>query len=92
MSSNNNNIELGRKLWSAADQLRANSKLKSSEFAVPVLGLIFLRFADHKFTHIETELQEKAERKGSRRSIGKEDFQARGVMFLPLWDVKRPMR
>jgi len=32
-----------------ADELRANSKLKSSEFSVPVLGLIFLRYADHKF-------------------------------------------
>lgn len=38
------------KLWEVADQLRANSKLKSSEYSVPVLGLIFLRYADHKFT------------------------------------------
>ncbi len=35
-------------LWSAADKLRANSDLKSSEYATPVLGLIFLKFADNK--------------------------------------------
>ena len=41
-----NNTELEKRLWGAADELRANSKLKSSEYSVPVLGLIFLRFAD----------------------------------------------
>ena len=44
-----NNTELEKRLWGAADELRANSKLKSSEYSVPVLGLIFLRYADHKF-------------------------------------------
>jgi type I restriction enzyme M protein len=41
-----NVTELNNQLWAAADQLRANSKLNSSEYAVPVLGLIFLRYAD----------------------------------------------
>jgi len=45
-----NTTELEKKLWATADSLRANSKLKASEYAVPVLGLIFLRFADHRFT------------------------------------------
>jgi len=45
-----NNTEIEKRLWDAADELRANSKLKSSEYSVPVLGLIFLRYADHKFT------------------------------------------
>ena len=35
-----NNNEIEKRLWSAADELRANSKLKSSEYSVPVLGLI----------------------------------------------------
>ncbi len=35
----------GQCLWDAADQLRANSDLKSQEYSAPVLGLIFLRFA-----------------------------------------------
>jgi len=41
-----NLVELEKKLWSAADELRANSELKSSEYSVPVLGLIFLKYAD----------------------------------------------
>jgi len=41
-----NTTEIEKRLWDAADELRANSRLKSSEFSVPVLGLIFLRYAD----------------------------------------------
>jgi len=48
--------EIEKRLWNAADQLRANSRLKSSEYSVPVLGLIFLRFADYKFTLAEQEI------------------------------------
>lgn len=48
-----NTTELEKRLWGAADELRANSKLKSSEYSVPVLGLIFLRYADHKFAKAE---------------------------------------
>jgi type I restriction enzyme M protein len=36
-------------LWQTADTLRANSDLKSSEYSTPVLGLIFLKFADNKY-------------------------------------------
>jgi type I restriction enzyme M protein len=78
MSQNNNQIE--SRLWSAADELRANSKLKSSEYSVPVLGLIFLRYADHKFSAVEVEL---AGQRTGRRKIGATDYQARGVMYLP---------
>jgi type I restriction enzyme M protein len=81
MPSINNEIE--KKLWASADQLRANSKLKASEYSVPVLGLIFLRFADQRFSVAEKELAEKAKAAGSRRAIGKADYQARGVMYLP---------
>lgn len=81
MPSINNEIE--KKLWTAADQLRANSKLKASEYSVPVLGLIFLRFADYRFSVAEKELAEKTRAAGSRRAIGKADYQARGVMYLP---------
>ena len=45
MPVNYNEIE--KRLWSSADQLRANSKLKSSKYSIPVLGLIFFRYADH---------------------------------------------
>ena len=68
------------RLWSAADELRANSKLKASEYGVPVLGLIFLRYADHKFSHAEKELSRQA---SGRRRVGKTDYHARGVLYLP---------
>ena len=50
-----NTTDLEKRLWEAADDLRANSKLKSSEYSMPVLGLIFLRYADHKFEQAERE-------------------------------------
>ena len=76
----NNHSDTEKRLWEAADEFRANSDLKSSEYAVPVLGLIFLRYADHKFTIAEKELEGKG---SGRRKIGKEDYQAKGVMFVP---------
>jgi hypothetical protein len=42
--------QLENELWEAADQLRANSKLTAAEYAMPVLGLIFLRHADNRFS------------------------------------------
>jgi type I restriction enzyme M protein len=55
-------------LWSAADKLRANSDLKSSEYATPVLGLIFLKFADNNYRRHEAEIHaEYSKLKGSRR-------------------------
>ncbi|MBI2267061.1 MAG: SAM-dependent DNA methyltransferase [Armatimonadetes bacterium] len=78
MNHNGNNIE--SRLWDAADELRANSKLKSSEYSVPVLGLVFLRYADHKFQAAAKEL---AGTSSGRRTIGTADYQARGVLYLP---------
>jgi type I restriction enzyme M protein len=51
MPSNNGEIE--KRLWRAADELGAKTKLKSSEYSVPVLGLIFLRFANFKFLQVK---------------------------------------
>src|SRR5437667_11657543 len=75
-----NHSDLEKMLWDAADELRANSKLKSSEYSVPVLGLIFLRYADHKFTKAKETLSSQG---SGRRSIGKADYQAKGVLYLP---------
>ena len=59
--------ELKDRLWAGADQLRANSGLKSSEYATPILGLIFLRFADSKYSRFEAEINaEYARHKGTR--------------------------
>ena len=49
--------ELEDSLWQAADNLRANSNLKSSEYATPVLGLIFLRFASIRYDRIKPEIE-----------------------------------
>ena len=48
--------ELEGRLWVAADELRDNSTLKASEYSVPVLGLIFLKFAEVRFLKAEREL------------------------------------
>src|SRR5580693_3191979 len=75
-----NHTEIEKRLWDAADELRANSKLKSSEYSIPVLGLIFLRYADQKFAEAEKRLS----REGSgRRKISKTDYQAQNVLFIP---------
>ena len=71
--------ELQSKLWETADQLRANSELKSSEYASPVLGLIFLRYADQRFEQATAEVGEGSK----RRKIGREDYQAIGALYLP---------
>jgi type I restriction enzyme M protein len=55
-------------LWHSADTLRANSDLKSTEYSTPVLGLIFLKFADNKYTLNEKEILKEYEKlKGTRR-------------------------
>jgi len=60
--------QLEKDLWAAADNLRANSDLKSSEYSTPVLGLIFLKFADNKYRQYEKEiLTEYTKLKGTRR-------------------------
>jgi len=76
----NHIAELEKRLWAVADELRANSDLKASEYSAPVLGLIFLRYADYRFTRQEKLLAEKST---SRRKISKTDYQAAGVMYLP---------
>jgi type I restriction enzyme M protein len=80
-SNETNNNELEKKLWDAADQLRANSALTAQEYSRPVLGLIFLKYADHRFTEAEKVIAK--ETTGGRRIIGKLDYQEKGVMYLP---------
>jgi type I restriction enzyme M protein len=60
--------QLEADLWSAADNLRANSDLKSSEYATPVLGLIFLKFADNNYRRHEADINAEYQKlKGTRR-------------------------
>lgn len=72
--------DIENRLWDSADELRANSGLKESEYSVPMLGLIFLKYADSRFAAARAEL---AGQSTGRRQIGKADYQAQGVMYLP---------
>jgi type I restriction enzyme M protein len=71
--------ELENRLWDAADELRANSGLKASEYGTPVLGLIFLRFAETKFEAAHTRIEAKA---SARRRIGPSDYHAQRMVYL----------
>jgi type I restriction enzyme M protein len=72
--------QLENRLWDAADELRANSGLKPSEYGTPVLGLIFLRFAETRFEAARERIEVKA---SARRRIGATDFQAEGILYVP---------
>ena len=73
--------ELENRLWDAADKLRANSSLTAQEYSRPVLGLIFLKYADHRFTEMKAEFDTK--NLTSRKTLGgPHHYQAKGVMYL----------
>jgi len=74
---------LEKRLWAAADQLRANSGLTSAQYSQPVLGLIFLRFAEVRFAAQRAKLEKAAtsSRRGSRVDDPKA-YQAEGVIYL----------
>lgn len=73
--------DVAKRLWAAADQLWANTGLKPAEFSTPVLGLIFLRYAEKKYAAAEKKLG--PINSGGRRKVKKEDYVAEGVIFLP---------
>ena len=74
---------LEKRLWSAADQFRANSGLKAQEYSGPLLGLIFLRFAEVRFSAHRSEL-EKASTSARRGSRVDEPaaYHAEGILYL----------
>jgi len=71
-------------LWEAADQLRANSKLTSSEYCMPVLGVIFLRHATNRYQAALQAIEaDQAAGKMPRRPLVKGDFIKRRALMLP---------
>ncbi|WP_295585591.1 type I restriction-modification system subunit M [uncultured Lamprocystis sp.] len=71
-------------LWEAADQLRANSKLTSSEYVMPVLGIIFLRHAANRYTAARAAIEaDQAAGKMPKRPLIQADFKKRRAMLLP---------
>jgi type I restriction enzyme M protein len=82
-----NHTDLEKRLWAAADELRANSRLRAADYSLPVLGLIFLKYAAHRFTHATEQFKaEAATQPPSRRrrdTLSPERYQAAGVLYLP---------
>ncbi len=86
---NNANGTLENRLWESADQFRANSGLKSQEYSAPVLGLIFLRFAEVRFALQRAKLEKAAANNGKgnlpRRGSRLDDsaaYHADGILYL----------
>ena len=72
-----------KRLWSAADTLRANSNFAANEFFMPVMGLIFLRHAYSRFLAVKDEVVKSLPSRGGKtRAINKEDFSTKGAVFL----------
>ncbi|HRX62045.1 MAG TPA: type I restriction-modification system subunit M N-terminal domain-containing protein [Candidatus Competibacter sp.] len=74
---------LEKRLWDAADQFRANSGLKAQEYSGPILGLIFLRFAEVRFAAQRAKLE--AAGASSRRGSRVDEpaaYHAEGILYL----------
>lgn len=76
--------KLEAELWESADLLRAGSKLTSNQYCMPVLGLIFLRYAYSRFKLVEAEiLKDRPVRNGRVLPVEESDFVSRSALFLP---------
>ena len=76
--------KLESELWESADLLRAGSKLTSNQYCMPVLGLIFLRYAYSRFKLVEAEiLKDRPVRNGRVLPVEESDFASRSALFLP---------
>lgn len=73
-------VQIESQLWATANKLWADTGLKPSEFSNPVLGLIFLRYAERRFLEVERELLAKGL---ALAEIEKIDYQAEGAVYLP---------
>ncbi|HEU4603870.1 MAG TPA: N-6 DNA methylase [Steroidobacteraceae bacterium] len=72
-----------KRLWSAADNLRANSNYASNEYFLPVMGLVFLRHAYSRFLAVKAKIEPTLPSRGGKtRPLTKEDFSQQGSIFL----------
>lgn len=67
-------------LWAAADELRANSKLTPVQYRNPVLGLVFLAYAENRFEAVRGEVESKA---SARNPATPADYKAKSVLYVP---------
>ena len=76
--------KLEAELWESADLLRAGSKLTSNQYCMPVLGLIFLRYAYSRYKLVEAEIQkDRPMRRGVSLPVEASDFAEKSAIFLP---------
>lgn len=76
--------KLESELWESADLLRAGSKLTSNQYCMPVLGLIFLRYAYSRFKMVEAEILKNRPSRGGRvMPVESSDFAAKSALYLP---------
>ena len=76
--------KLESELWESADLLRAGSKLTSNQYCMPVLGLIFLRYAYSRFKLVESEILKNRPSRGGRViPVEASDFAAKSALYLP---------
>ena len=79
-----NILKLETELWESADLLRSGSKLTSNQYCMPVLGLIFLRYAYSRFKMVEAEILKNRPSRGGRvMPVEASDFAAKSALFLP---------
>lgn len=85
MADNKINIrKLEADLWESADLLRAGSKLTSSQYCMPVLALLFLRYAYSRFKMVEAKLLKNRPSRGGRvMPVEPNDFAAKSALYLP---------
>lgn len=82
--SQNNIKSLEDDLWESADALREGSQLSSQEYCMPVLGLIYLRYAFTRFKYVEAEiLKDRPSRNGVKLPVESSDFKEKSAIFLP---------
>ena len=72
-----------KRLWSSADNLRANSNFASNEYFMPVMGLIFLRHAYSRYLKVKDQVEANLPKRGGKaRDLTKADFSQKGAIFL----------
>ena len=72
-----------KRLWGAADTLRANSTYASNEYFLPVMGLVFLRYAYSRYLSVKDDIETSLPtRGGKKRALTKEDFSQKSAIYL----------
>jgi type I restriction enzyme M protein len=75
--------QLEKQLWSAADSLRANTGLTAHEYSRPILGLIFLKYAEFRFTQAKEKIASAGSSRRRASTDIKSKIQAEGAMYVP---------